>query len=359
MGSWNINSLLKVKYLILTLMCFPLAGCTHVRYVAHLVRGQMAIYNRERPINDVLEDPSVSSKIKEKLKLLGEMKIYVEKTLGFKATSNYTTYVQLDRPVANWVLVAAPQDSLDPKQWCFPVVGCFPYMGFFDRGLAQEWEASLKTQGFDTYIRGAAAYSTLGYLRDPFLSSMISDEDSEMANLIFHETTHSHIFISNEGDFNEQVASFVGEFGERLYLVEKFGVHSKEVQKWNKNQKQRKEFALRVRSFAQDLRNLYASSQWSVDEKKIKKEKMFQEFLESIPKKSWKPHFLNNAAIAAHLTYEDDQEYFEKIFENCGHDLRKSFVDLKHFANSLSSSNHKDAVREAFRTHALQKSCTN
>lgn len=317
-----------------------LSGCGHagLPYLWQAARGQLALYNHERPISEVLADPLVSHRVKERLRLVGEMKSFVEKELGVKATGNYTTYVDLKRPYVVWVVVAAPPFSLEGKTWSFPIAGEVPYLGFFSEDDAKALAGELTREGFDTGVRGAAAYSTLGWLRDPLLSSMLSGDDGAMANLIFHETTHSHVYLGGESGFNEAAASFIGEYGERLYLERRFGAGSEPMKRWAERRELRRRRALEVKAFAQSLSKYYEESAEVGTEarsagKRARFQRFFQEAPEGTPERRFRESFTGNADLMEYLTYEDDQGLFDGVWKKCGADVKRALAYLKAFAD--------------------------
>ena len=174
---------------------------------------------------------------------------------------------------------AAPPFEIKARTWSFPIAGAVPYLGYFREEGARSKAVELEQEGFDTYVRGATAYSTLGWLRDPLLSSMLSDEDGEMANLLFHETTHDHVYIGGQSGFNEGAASFIGEYGERFYLEKRFGTDSEPVRQWTLRREKRRQRALEVKTFAQSLQRYYTESA-GLDEgvRRAVKEERFRTF---------------------------------------------------------------------------------
>jgi predicted aminopeptidase len=298
-------------------------------YLWQGAKGQLAIYNHERPVDEVIADPLTQPRVKKQLQRLKVMKAFVEKELAVKATSNYTTYVDLKRPFVVWVVSASPPFELKAHTWSFPIAGTVPYLGFFSEEGARSRAKDMEKDGFDTLVRGATAYSTLGWLRDPLLSSMLSDDEGEMANLLFHETTHDQVYIGGQSGFNEGAASFIGEYGERLYLERTHGATSPQVKAWAEHREKRRRHALEVKAFAQSLQRYYAeSASLSEPERRAGKEKRFQDFGRG---------FKNNAALAAYLTYEDDQDVFDGVYEKCKGSLRGSLKYLAKFSEQFEN----------------------
>ena len=157
--------------LLVALACSQL-GCLHLCYLAQAAAGQDEIRFRARPIEEAVADPSLKPRIRRLLAMVTDVKAYGEQH-GLDATDNYSEFTQLDRPVAAWVVLAAPPLSLNPKMWWFPIVGSVPYLGWFNQRDAERHAATLRRQGWDVHLRGAGAYSTLGWFDDPVLSTMI------------------------------------------------------------------------------------------------------------------------------------------------------------------------------------------
>lgn len=307
--------------------------------------GQFSLYNRERPLDEVIKDPTIKSDTRERLSWIPEIKKVVESELGVDATKNYTTYVDLKRPFVIWSLTAASPFKMEIKQFSFPVVGAFPYLGFFKEELARDWAKEHDDAGFDTYIRGVTAYSTLGYLRDPLLSSMLSRRKADLVNLIFHESTHGQIYLKGQGSFNEQIASYIGDYGERLWIVRNYGENSKELRQWENDRADRRRFGTLLRAFAEELKSYYSSTETvAVETRKLGKEERFKAFAQRLQNEPWKGMgyaraamvIKNNASLLAFLTYEDEQDLFDLINKRCGGSLKDALRFLKRFSASWS-----------------------
>lgn len=185
--------------------------------------GQADLLRRRVPIESAFDDPAISDEHKRKLRLAVEARVFAETQLGLKPTQNYTSFVQLDRPFVTWVVSAAEKNELKTYNWRYPLVGSLPYKGFFDPESAKSEAEKIKAQGLDVYVRGVTAYSTLGWFRDPILSSMLSYKDFDLVNTIIHETVHATIYIQSEADFNERLAVFFGNKGTEAFYRKKEG----------------------------------------------------------------------------------------------------------------------------------------
>lgn len=326
------------------------SGCSTSKYLWQALRGQASLYSHERKIEEVLADPNVEPTVKQKLAEISKIKQMVSEVLGVAPTNNYTTFVDIKRPAVVKVLTVVKPLELAEKKWCMPIVGCFGYLGFFDEEMALSWKRDFERQGYDTHLRGAPAYSTLGYLRDPLISSMLSDDKGAMVNLIFHESTHSHIFIKNNMNMNEEVASFIGEKAEEFFLKSQ---PANRLLRYYQIRNERKEFGVILKALSDELQLIYSSSQWSEDIKLTKKQ---QSFLSAQQKLSRLQYYggaakevTNNAALIAFLTYDDHQELYEELFRHCGEDLRRSFHFLKEFSHDhteVSADGQESALKK-------------
>ena len=206
--------------LLVALACSQL-GCLHLCYLAQAAAGQDEIRFRARPIEEALADPSLKPRIRRLLAMVADVKAYGEQH-GLDATDNYSEFTQLDRPVAAWVVLAAPPLSLNPKMWWFPIVGSVPYLGWFNQRDAERHAATLRRQGWDVHLRGAGAYSTLGWFDDPVLSTMIRPrgmgDASGLVNIVLHESVHATHYVSSQSYFNESLANFVADSLTVTYL---------------------------------------------------------------------------------------------------------------------------------------------
>ena len=207
--------------MVLSLFSFiTLSGC-QIGYLVKSAYSQADLLRRRVTIEDALLDPHLNPEQKRKLLLAKEAREFAEKSLGLKSTQNYTTFVQLDRPYVTYVVSAAPKNELVPYKWHYPVVGSLPYKGYFNPDDAKAEAEIMKKQNLDVFVRGVSAYSTLGWFRDPILSSMLGYKDYDLVNTIIHETVHATIYIKSEADFNERLAVFFGNKGAEAFYKAK------------------------------------------------------------------------------------------------------------------------------------------
>jgi len=172
---------------------------------------------RER-IDRLLAEEQTPPELKKRLQRVVDLCAFADSELGLATKGRYTSYVALDREYVVWNVFAAPKDSLDAVAWWYPFVGTLDYQGYFRRNLALSYANRLQDQGLDVYVGGVQAYSTVGWFRDPVLSTFVQLPETELAELLFHELTHLQVFVPGDTDFNEALATTVAREGVRRWL---------------------------------------------------------------------------------------------------------------------------------------------
>ncbi len=190
----------------------PLAGCSEVEFYWQGLAGQADLLARARPIPEVTRD-TPDPALKAKLARIQDMRAFASRELSLPDNPSYTRYADVGRAYVVWNVFAAPELSLSPRQWCFPVAGCVAYRGYFSEADARAEAARLAAEGFDVHVGGVPAYSTLGYFDDPILSTFIRYRDAEVARLVFHELAHQVVYVKDDSSFNESFAVAVEEAG--------------------------------------------------------------------------------------------------------------------------------------------------
>jgi predicted aminopeptidase len=136
--------------------------------------------------------------------------------------------------------------QLKAYEWDFPLIGSFSYKGFFNYDQALEEEDKIRKNGYDTSIDEIAGWSTLGWFKDPVLSDMLDRSSGSLANLIIHELTHGTLYVKDNVDFNENLASFVGDKGALIFLRHKYGENSKEYHEYEQGRVRSDEYTALV-----------------------------------------------------------------------------------------------------------------
>lgn len=311
-----------------------LSGC-QIDYILKSGYHQALLIKKQVPIEEYLKNPNIPPEEKEKLDLVMNIKQFAENDLGLKKSKNYTTFVELDRKFVSYIVQVAYPFELKYRYWKFPIVGKMPYKGYFVEADAKKEAEIYSKDGFDTYVRGVRAYSTLGWFKDPVLSSMMSYDEDDLVNLIIHETTHTTLYIKSSADFNEQLATFVGNKGTELYYEKIEGKNSKTLKKIKLKNEDEKIFSQFITTEMQELDSWYTSNAGKIT--KDEKEKRLSAIQESFKKlkfqtqayEYFKNMKLNNAILLGYKTYVNDLSKFEKVYEK--------YKNMKNFIQSVKT----------------------
>jgi predicted aminopeptidase len=301
-------------------------GCLQVGYLVQAAKGQDDISYRTRPIDEVLADGHVSEHTRSMLSLIGDVKAFGERH-GIEATDNYREYVKLDRPVVVYVVSASHPLRFASKTWWFPIVGSVPYLGWFDKRSAQRYAKELEEEGWDVDLRGARAYSTLGWFDDPILSTMIRPRPSvvgDMVNVVLHESVHATHYVNSQSAFNESLADYVADSLTDVYLRDRLQVDRWELLAYAQSQMRREKRQKRFHEVHVRLEKLYASKLSDEDKLHIKKRITSQLRTET---NFWRP--INNATLANTRTYHGANGDLDELFRLCGRDWRRFWKAVK------------------------------
>ena len=215
-----LRSLIRMGASLLLLggLCACAAPGEGLGYYWQSMRGHLAVMQAAKPIEEWLADPTTEPWLRKKLELAKQARKFAGLDLGLPDNGSYTKYVDLKRPSVVWNVFATPELSMQLKQWCYPIVGCATYRGYYAKEDADRYADYLRTQGLEAYVSGIPAYSTLGWFDDPLLSSFIRYPDAEVTRTIFHELGHQVLYIQGDTTFNESFASAIEEIGLEKWL---------------------------------------------------------------------------------------------------------------------------------------------
>ena len=334
------KSILKIVLILLFL-----AGIWKYDLVVYGIRqfkGQMSILFNSVPVEDVLQDPKLKPEFRDKLLLAGEIRKYAMDSLGLKNSKNYTLYYdQHEKPIM-WVVTGCLPYELKAKEWWFPFLGHVSYKGFFIEQKALEEEQLVRREGFETDIYSPSAWSTLGYFKDPIFSNMLKRSPGRLSELVIHELTHATIYLKSNVEFNENLATFIGEKGAERFLLMKYGMNSEEYKKYKGYLSDEIIYSEYMMSSANRLDSLYKSFTpgMPVKEKATKKYTMIAGIMTGIkalpltyPERyhfDFKNNRLpNNTEFMAFLRYRKKQDTFKKAFEeNYNSDIKAFIADI-------------------------------
>lgn len=304
----------------------------------------MKLLSSRVPISEALENPQLPEDQKSKLRLAQEAREFAEKTLHLKPTKNYTSYVELGRPYVTYVVSAAPKWELKHYQWSYPLMGKMPYKGYFNEEDAKEEELELQKEDLDTFLRGVSAYSTLGWFNDPILSSMLRYENYDLVNTILHETVHATLYIKHAADFNERLATFLGNKGAEQFYLQKEGPDSPTLKQIQLENEDNSLFSQFISGELKELEKWYSEIP-AVQRSEAARQKrigMIQEKFKSdlSPRlrsdsfKKFSDIKLNNARLLIYKTYMQDLGDFEKLYELTGKNYSAFLEKCKSLENA-------------------------
>lgn len=336
----NYRTFRLVRAAVAILVSLLLMSCTSLSYYGQSVSGQWEIMTRRRPLTQLIADPGTDSRLSEKLRQVMEIRDFASRRLGLPDNDSYRSYVRLDRKYVVWNIIAAPELSLEPVQWCFLFVGCLPYRGYFHRQAALDFAERLKGGDYDVYTGGVSAYSTLGWFDDPVLSTMLNRNITDTARIIFHELAHQHTYIKNDTDFNEAFADTVAQIGVGLWLSAKGRKNA--LTRYKTEQRHEQEFYRLVSFYKSRLSALYAGDIPKA-EKLARKSAIFKEMVADYHKirsgwggdhayDNWFDEGLNNAKLASVLTYRQLVPAFLAVYESVGRDLGRFYQRVDELA---------------------------
>lgn len=291
----------------------PALGCAAPGYLFQAAQGQLDLACRARPLQRAIDDPRTPPRVRELLAEVPSIKRYGI-GYGLTPTKSYETYVALDRPRVVYVTTASEPLAFKPRRWRFPIVGSVPYLGWFDLTDAQRYAAELAKEGLDVEVRGASAYSTLGWFRDPVLSSMLPEGPATLAGLVdvvLHESVHATVYVPGQSTFNESLAEYVSDGLTEEYL--RAHGHIAELIAYENGRVGADLRRRRMHEAYKALEALYASP-LPREEKLAKK----AEILEALKAELGWRRTINNATLLESRTYGSEADHFAALFERCG-----------------------------------------
>jgi predicted aminopeptidase len=321
-----------------------LAGCANLGYYGQQLAGHLDLLHRARPVPQWLADEATPAPLRERLALAQRLRDFAVADLKLPDNASYRRYAALDRPAVVWNVVAAPELSLTLHTWCFPVMGCVGYRGYFDRALAEAEAAALRAQGLEAVVQPVPAYSTLGWSNalggDPLLSTFIHWPEGELARLVFHELAHQVAYAADDTMFNESYATAVERLGGTRWLQQ----HGSEAARaeYARLDARRQDFRALVGGLRDELAALYASPQ-GADAKRAAKAAAYARLrgdYQRVKAERWGGFAgydawferANNASLGAFAAYNELVPQFERLFEREGRDFARYHAAVQRLA---------------------------
>ena len=344
--------------------CLYWLGAGSGRYYAQAVWGHAQLLYAAQPIDKILNKaPSAQplrpqvAHLQQRLALAQQMRRYASAVLALPDNASYSRYADIQRPAVVWNVVAAPADSLSPKTTCFVFMGCVSYQGFYKKEQAQALAQQLQQSGWEVYVYGVPAYSTLGYLNwlggDPLLSTFIYGAEGDLAALIFHELAHQVLYVKDDSAFNEGFASAVERLGVARWLARADATPNAQEQ-YAASQLQRARFRALNMQVRGELTAIYAASNLSPPQKQAAKAQAMQD---------WRAQYAalkaagelgaqydawvagaNNAYFAGLATYDELVPEFEAVFALQAQDFTQFYAQIRAIA-PLPKDERRAALR--------------
>jgi predicted aminopeptidase len=330
-----------VKAALFALLAIVLVSCETVGYYTQAARGQLTIVFAREDIQHLIERPDLSQELAGKFAKVMDIREFAESELGLPVGGNYSSYVDVEREHVVWNVFAAPEFSVDPVNWCYPIAGCVAYRGYFSQQSALSYAAKLEEDGFDVYTGGVDAYSTLGWFEDSLLSTVLNRADYQLAGLIFHELAHQLVYLPGDTTFNESFATAVEREGVRRWLAKSNKDFNIDAALLDYDRQQ--QFVDLVGGYRDRFESLY---QLEIIESSMRSQKLeLQQTLReeyAVLKQQWQGYegydgwfsrSLNNAQLSTVASYNDLLPFFAAVFEQSNQDFSTFYAEVSRLAD--------------------------
>ncbi len=333
------------RKLIAVLALLPLLavqGCTGLGYYAKSVNGHLEIMAARQKVEVLAADPTQPAELRAQMALASDIRRFASESLGLPDNKSYKSYVDIGRDYVTIAVVGAPEFSLAPVVWCFPVFGCVPYRGFFSRDDARKQAQALRDAGNDVHVTGITAYSTLGWTSDPLLNTMFRDDDEAyLAGLVFHELAHQRLYVRNDTAFNEAFAVAVEITGVRKWLTAQGD--SAGLARYEASEARARDFLQLVSDTRTELAAIYAGTLSDAGKRAAKAEAIdrlrarYRQVRDTrwggfAGYDGWFNPEINNAKLAATSVYGDQVPAFMALFDLCGGDHERFYGAVERLA---------------------------
>ncbi len=353
-----------LKWFLVICQVVWLTGCVNLTYYAQAVGGHMDLLHRSKPISAIIADPDVDHQLRNSLARVVILRDFASRELKLPDNKSYTSYADLQRPYAVWNVFASPELSVELKKWCFIKAGCVGYRGFFSQAKAERYAEKLKDEGYDTYVGGIRAYSTLGWFNDPILNTFIGSPEMDLARLIFHELAHQVVYVPGDTVFNESFATAVEHEGVARWF-KRNGSVSEQIA-FNVRHEMETVFTELVLGYRKRLQVVFSSDISDV-EKRAAKAQIFDDLHEEyLQIKATQPEFSryeawfkqqpNNARLATVAIYTQLLPAFQALLEQQNGDMDQFFNVVKEISK-LSKDERAFVLQTAVEAEAGAAYC--
>ncbi len=335
------------KFCISLLLIFDLG------YYIQAIRGEYQILAHRKSIDKLIANPKTPAQLRQQLQRVQQLRTFAKDELKLPVDGSYAKYVDVHRKYVAWTVQAAPQFSIEPKVWWYPFVGALAYRGYFSEKSARDYGEHLAKEGFDVYVDGVEAYSTLGWFKDPLLNTFVDDSEPELAELLFHELAHKRVFVSGDTDFNEAYATTVGQEGARRWLRAKSDIAL--LAEYDAAIERDRQFVHLIMMTRERLLKVYGNARatrlQSYDLQGEKK-RVFDDLRHQYEElkviwngysgyDNWFAHDLNNAKLNTVANYYDYVPGFQRLLEGNGGDIEKFHAAAERIAKQPKDIRHQ------------------
>jgi predicted aminopeptidase len=338
-----MSSLRLIVIAALAFAMLQIGGC----YYMQAIRGQFEVMHARQPIPEVIADEESSDELRKRLATVQEARDFAIEELLLADNKSYRSYADLGRDYVVWNVFAAPEFSLEPKTWCYPVAGCVAYRGYFAEEAARKKAQSLDDDGFDVAVGGVSAYSTLGRFSDPVLNTMMRWPDTQLVATIFHELAHQKLYVKGDTEFNESFATAVADIGIKRWLEGRG--ESASIESYLRNRELRRSMMSLVDEAKAELQALYESD-LDDDVKRSRKQASLDELSAAAGRLvedrgggavNWLAAPLNNARLASLGLYEGRQKEFRMLLRDCDDELNCFYAEARKLADLDKDERHR------------------
>lgn len=341
--------------ILIALLLLAMQGCGNLSYYSQAIDGHLTVISSRKPVDRLIDDPKGSQDLREQLRLARDVRQFAIDRLALPDNDSYRTFVDTQRNYVSWAVFAAPPLSLKVNLWCFPVVGCVPYRGYFSEEAAERFAAQTAEQGFDVYVGGVPAYSTLGWFDDPLLNTMFLYGETYVAGVVFHELAHQQVYIADDSAFNEAFAVSVEDSGTELWLKDQSNPDA--IRRYRTAQKRNRDFLDLVGKTRDKLQRIYVSEK-SDAQKLAEKEAAIERLrtrYRKLKRTKWNGYSgydgwfnapINNAKLATISVYNDLVPAFLNLLELCDGDYVRYYGAVENLGK-LNPLQRREALSNA------------
>ncbi len=333
--------------------CISLVLIFDFGYYVQAIRGEYQILAHRKSIDKLIADPKTDSKLRQQLQLVQRLRAFAKTELKLSVDGGYAKYVDLHRRYVVWTVQAAPEFSLAPKVWRYPLVGSLAYRGYFSEKKARDYGEHLAKEGFDVYVDGVEAYSTLGWFKDSLLNTFIDNSEPDLAELLFHELAHKRVFASGDTEFNEAYATTVGQEGARRWLRGNGDMEL--LEKYNAAIGRDRQFVHLIMGTRERLAKLYGNANASrsrPEDARREKQRIFDDLRRQYEElktewggysgyDNWFMQDLNNAKLNTVANYFDYLPGFQRLLQENDSDIQKFHAAAERLAKEPKDIRHQ------------------